>query len=131
MTWFSNLKIGNKLMLAFTLVACIAAIVGWVGFSAVTTASARANSMYNDQLLPIRELGDAYSSFLTVRIEIRSMMAVKDRARRQPFVQTIEAAAAETNRHIETYSKLGLSADEKTALQQLRTILDRYDQARK
>ena len=45
MTWFRNLKIGVKLLMGFSLVALVAAWIGWIGLTKVQQANATTQTM--------------------------------------------------------------------------------------
>ncbi len=56
MQWFYRLKLGTKLILAFVLVAVIAAAIGYIGNHSVGRVNDLMTSMYKDRLLPIKDI---------------------------------------------------------------------------
>src|SRR4029077_16289886 len=114
--WFSDLKIGTKLLAGFFAVALIAGLIGGVGLSGINELNASAATTYTEQLVPIRDLGYANAAFLIARTEIRSMMGTKDRSKRAEFVSTIDAETRKTEAYIATYSKTSMVKEEQETL---------------
>src|SRR5262245_23928615 len=88
--WFYDLKIATKLLASFTLVALITGIVGWVGLSGAAKMNEAIADTYNNQLVPIRELGYSMQSLLLARSRMFEMLATKDRTRRQTLAAGVE-----------------------------------------
>ena len=62
---FKNLKIAQKLILCFLLIAIIMGVVGFIGISEIRKINANSNSMYEDNLIHLREVGELKENFLT------------------------------------------------------------------
>ena len=99
---FYDLKIGTKLLSQLCRGAghCGAHRLGW-GAGADIGIGTRSASLYYDKLVvPIRDLGYANAAFLTARTEIRSMLGVKDKAKRKEFVAIIDSETKKTEAYI-------------------------------
>ena len=59
MKWFNNMKVMSKLMLGFSIVAMITAIVGGVGLYNMSRINSMANDMYENELKGISYLKEA------------------------------------------------------------------------
>ncbi|MDG9922110.1 MULTISPECIES: MCP four helix bundle domain-containing protein [unclassified Pseudomonas] len=57
MQWFINLKLGVKLTITFVLVALVSVVVGLFGIVNLNKVDDMMTSMFNDRLVPIRDLG--------------------------------------------------------------------------
>ena len=55
---FNNMKLATKLILAFLVVATIAAIIGFIGTRSVNTINDMMSDIYANQLVPISDMGD-------------------------------------------------------------------------
>jgi len=127
--WFHDLKISAKLLSGFILVAAIAGFIGWVGLSGMSEMNSRSAEMYTDGLVSIRDLGEVNDAFMSVRIDIRSLMGAKDKARRGEYVPAIDAAISKVETHVEAYSKSKLSKEEQETLAKFRAAFDQYKKA--
>ncbi|MDO9618677.1 MAG: methyl-accepting chemotaxis protein [Pseudomonas sp.] len=58
MQWFMNLKLATKLIMAFLIVAAIAATIGFVGNRSVNTVNDMMTDIYANQLVPIHDVGN-------------------------------------------------------------------------
>ena len=59
MKWFSNLKVGTKLISAFIVVSLITAVVGYIGIRNMGTINDMADDMYLKELLGISYIKEA------------------------------------------------------------------------
>ncbi len=57
MKWFNQLKLATKLIVAFLIVALIAAAIGFTGNYSVSRVNDMMTSMYKDRLVPISDIG--------------------------------------------------------------------------
>ncbi|MGB4073944.1 methyl-accepting chemotaxis protein [Pseudomonas sp.] len=57
MQWFINMKLATKLIMAFLIVATIAAIIGFVGNRSINTVNNMMTDIYFNQLVPIADIG--------------------------------------------------------------------------
>ena len=54
MKWFYDMKIGNRLLAAFIIVAAITAIVGYTGFANLSKIAGLASESYTRETLGVR-----------------------------------------------------------------------------
>lgn len=130
MQWFYNLKIASKLLLSFAVVALFAAIIGWVGVSAVSRLDAAATDMYVNQLIPIRDLSYANAGLLAARADVRSMLMSSNMTEREKYMASIEKYAKETEERLASYSKSVLTADEQQILRKFRDAYESHVRVR-
>jgi len=128
--WFSDLKIGTKLLASFILVAAIAGLIGWVGLSGVSKFSANSASMYADQLIPIRDLGYANTAFLIAETDVRSMLLTKQPSERQKLADSVLVETKQVDGYIASYEKTMLSKDQQETLPKFKAAWEQYQTVR-
>ncbi len=74
MKWLNDLKINNKLMLAFGLVCVIATVIGYVGFTETNNMAAASQVMYEKQAYPIGVLANMDDRFQRIRVNTRDIL---------------------------------------------------------
>jgi methyl-accepting chemotaxis protein len=116
MKWLNDKHVRTKLMVSFVLVAAIAGIIGWVGYSSVKELEARSETIYADRLVPIRDLGYANAAFLLTRTEVWQMMGTNDKAKRREHIAVIEAETKKMDGYLEAYAKTVLVKEEQETL---------------
>ena len=131
MKWFSDLKIGTKLLASFILVAAIAGLIGWVGLSGVSKFSANSASMYADQLIPIRDLGYANTAFLIAETDVRSMLLTKQPSERQKLADSVLVETKQVDGYIASYEKTMLSKDQQETLPKFKSAWEQYQTVRR
>jgi len=65
-----NLKISTKIILGFSLVIILAILIGGIGYFSLGNINSSMQSMYNNNLLPIRYLGEVRRELLTIRGDV-------------------------------------------------------------
>jgi len=78
MNWFLNLKIANKLIVAFLCVAVIAALVGAVGVLNLSNLAERDTELYEKYAVPMGQMGDMREAYQKGRVNIRDAILSKD-----------------------------------------------------
>ncbi|PKM76382.1 MAG: hypothetical protein CVU90_12765 [Firmicutes bacterium HGW-Firmicutes-15] len=67
MKWFNNIRTMNKLIISFTIVSLLLALVGYVGWSSMKTTNDGMTTIYQERLIPMDQLGKANVSLLSIR----------------------------------------------------------------
>jgi methyl-accepting chemotaxis protein len=70
MKWFNNLKVRNKVMLASFMFVIMIAVIAAQGIRSMQHATENFNSLYNDRLIPIRQLNRMLLDLLQIRINM-------------------------------------------------------------
>lgn len=78
MKWFQNLKIANKLIIAFLCVAVIAGLVGTVGIFNLSSLSQADVELYEKYTIPMGEMGDIREAYQKGRVSFRDILLTKD-----------------------------------------------------
>src|SRR5579872_3534454 len=116
MKWFYDMKIGLKLQFSFILVAAIAGIIGWIGFSHVGRMQEATSALYSRRLLPVLDLTYADFAFAAQRIDQRQMLITNDRNQRRDLAADIDAQTTVINQRLDAYSKMCTRKEEQELL---------------
>ncbi|QOY85073.1 MCP four helix bundle domain-containing protein [Paludibaculum fermentans] len=116
MKWLNDKHVRTKLMISFVIVAAIAGLIGWVGYSGLKEIEARSETIYADRLVPIRDLGYANASFLLTRTELWQMLGTTDKAQRREHAAVIETETKKIESYLEGYAKTVLVQEEQETL---------------
>ena len=116
MQWFYNMKIAKKLILSFCLMAFVAAFIGWVGYTGIVEIKKNEETMYNDRLIPVVDLGNAHINFLMMRVNMVRMMVTKDPKEREKCFNTVETKQAIVEQLMEKNSKTQITPEAKEQL---------------
>ncbi|MBI3682760.1 MAG: MCP four helix bundle domain-containing protein [Acidobacteria bacterium] len=106
MKWFYDLKIGTKLLCSFVLVALIAGVIGWAGYSGVSRTNEIVDAMYSARLVPIRDLAYVNTALDRTRMTVLAMMATKNLAERQKWAAEGDAQIKKVGETIEAFTKV-------------------------
>ena len=126
MQWFYNYKIGKKLQLSFFMVAIITAIVGYVGYSGIKTIWENQIEMYNQRLVPIKDLGYANTAFFSTRTNARILLTAKTDAERIKLVNSIRRETIQIDSLVAKYEKTDLVQEQKDNLNKFKDYWRRY-----
>jgi methyl-accepting chemotaxis protein len=78
MNWFSNLRVGTKLITGFLVVAAIAAVIGTMGIIKIRQIDAADTKLYERMTVPLGDLAYMSVSFQRVRINLRDFVELND-----------------------------------------------------
>ncbi len=112
MNWFYDLKLKKKLLGSFFLMALISGVIGLAGYSGLTTVSENSESLYNNRVIPITQLGTASESFLLVRVNLLYAMVSTEKTRVQDYLIKSKKEAQIVDNIFEKYQKADLTKEE-------------------
>jgi methyl-accepting chemotaxis protein len=125
MKWFKNLKLTVKLMLGFTVVAIIAAAIGFIGFYNV-------GQLESESLVAVDNLLSAAEDFTRINalenLLISPEIKISDRASSLDLISELET---EMHHHLEIYSELNLSDSSKEKFNNVEKKIESYMTAHK
>ena len=78
MNWFLNLKIANKLIVAFLSVAVIAGLVGTVGVFNLSNLAQEDTDLYESFTVPVGQMGNISEAYQKGRVAFRDALSSKD-----------------------------------------------------
>ena len=128
---FKNLKIAQKLIFGFLLISFIMGIVGFIGISEISKINANSTSMYEDNLIHLRRVGELKENFLQIHSDLISLLTTKDVAKKQEIETEIEKLTNEDMVISEEFKNTNATGEEKDQLTKFIKLHEEYMMARK
>ncbi|MBX4270891.1 methyl-accepting chemotaxis protein [Clostridium estertheticum] len=91
MKWFSNLKMIQKLLSAFLLVAMFIGLIGFTGTSSMRNINTNVNNIYNNDLIAIKDISRIITNAVQIKADEVSIIDYRNRNN----LQTIKASIAD------------------------------------
>ena len=127
MEWFKNLKIAQKLILSFSIVAILIAIVGFMGIYNMNTINSNAVNMHDYNLETVKNLTTIKQNFAEVRINLITMVYQRTTSEMNVSIKKdINESLARNTELIETYEKTLLSESDKELFSNLKENLQQF-----
>ncbi len=104
MKWFYDLKVRVKLLVSFIVVACLAALVGYVGITDLRDVSAADTRLYENMTLPIATLTTMATDFQQIRVSFRDAILARNPAEQEKYsagLKDFEAKIEKANAEFE------------------------------
>ncbi len=105
MRLLSNIKIGIRLVLAFLLVAILAATVGTIGISALGSLQKQSEGLFHDYGMSQGLIGQIAINFQNVRVATRDMILETDKAKLDEYSQKIKDWSSQNNELMAEFKK--------------------------
>lgn len=130
MKWFNNLKIAQKLMSCFIILALLIGIVGVIGMLSTSKLNTSVNSMYSFGLKGTNELREVESNTLKIKADMLLMMDSKNREKLQSVLDDINKLKDKDNNIIEDYKKIIVNEEDTQLFTQFQNDLTSWRDAR-
>lgn len=112
MKWFRNLKIGSKLLFAFTMVALLAAFVGAVGIGNLHYIQQQQMASQQKYTAPMQITGALSVDFQKIRILMRDMIIAQDIAEIQKIEGQVKEYRADMDQQMDLfYATIDVTSD--------------------
>lgn len=129
MNFFKNLRISQKLLSCFILVAVLIGVVGYIGISEMQKINLRGNNMYEINLLGVNHLRNLKENLLKIQVDMLRLLYERDIIRIGSLEKEIDLIDNENDQLIADYKKTGLT--NKELYTQFENLLNEYESARK
>lgn len=130
MNFFKKLKISEKLILSFMVVALFMGAIGLTGVLSMQKIGNNAISMYNNNLLPIVQIKTTRENLLEIEKITLNILNPAQRDKIQEKQAKIDELANEDNKLLEEYKKQISSDEEKQSFASLEKELEIYRSSR-
>ncbi|MCX7921991.1 MAG: methyl-accepting chemotaxis protein [Clostridia bacterium] len=130
MQWFRNLKIKAKLLTCFIVVALFTGLVGAIGISNMYTINSRADSMYNENFVPVRELSVVEKNLQLIRVNYYLMLYEEDISKYQQRLDEINAWSQQNDEILTRFGESFQSKDEEDLYNEVEKALVPYKEIR-
>ncbi len=87
MSWFNNLKIGKKLIIAFLVIAAVVAAVGIAGMSSNKNIGSADERLYKNVTIPISLAGDMAYVCNRIRVKLRDVIIAEKTSDSKQYVK--------------------------------------------
>jgi methyl-accepting chemotaxis protein len=111
--WFNNLKIKSKILLSLIVAAVVSVVIGVVGYYSLSNSIEGTTSMYEDRLVPIRDLGYLNAAILTQRGDIRTVGVSEKIEDRQKSISLVDIQINKADSLFAVYFAKSLNESEK------------------
>lgn len=109
---FKDLKIGQKLGIAFTITILITFTIGFIGIKNLSDLSKVNSENYNDNTIALKKTGEIAEQFQGIRVYARDIILEKDKNIRSTYVNEIEKGFEVIEDNLEQIKFSGGSAKE-------------------
>ncbi|MGB3100272.1 MAG: methyl-accepting chemotaxis protein, partial [Psychrobacillus psychrotolerans] len=116
-----------KLVVASLVMSIIIGIVGTTGLTNLNELKIQLDVMYQEQVLPIANLGNTETLFQKLRVNVRELEFMADTLEEEKEEENlINSIREEIDHNLETYEKGAISEKEQEILDRLHIALDSY-----
>ena len=119
----NNLKTSVRLIGSFLIIALITGIVGSMGISYIQQIDDAAMGLYQNQTVPLSQLGDIATAFQEIRLNLREIILAKTPEERQKYADSIKQLSADLDQASVEYEKLIVSKE-------MQDLYDTYTKSR-
>lgn len=121
-----NTKIRTKLLAAFGITALIAAIIGYFNYSSIVEISANSHSIYEDRLIPIKDLGEMRVLAQKIRVETRQLMLAQSAEEHHQIVNNMKEFGGQMEKLFYDFSKTNLIESEQELVPKFKESWENY-----
>ncbi|BDU72219.1 methyl-accepting chemotaxis protein [Mesoterricola silvestris] len=131
MTWYRNLKLATQLILAFTLVALVAVLVGLRGLGNTRTVAGMMKEMYDNNLISVSLVGKARSAGVMYARLVNNYYVAPDAEHRRTVGEGLAAAQANLFERIKEERATRMAPEEVALWASFDKIWGPYEEANK
>lgn len=127
MSWFQNLKVGQKIAVAFGTVLCLLVIVSGVSLKAANTMRAEASSLYNDSVIGSASMGKISQLVTEKRLIQLRWYAEVDAGKKSDGAEKLAELRGQLKDAMGVYDKSITQADDRKMFDDLKSKVESYD----
>ncbi len=127
MSWFYNLKVATKLLIAFSMVAVITAVIAYMGISNLKSVSDSDDILYEKNTVPISQLAVVSESFQRARTNIVEALYTIDTERRDDQIKRLKDRDADISKNLSLYEKTIMTEQGRQDFAKLQSAIKIYD----
>ncbi len=129
MKWFRNLKIANKLLAGFLVVAIVAVVAGTVGVVNVIHISRNGDLLYTQNTLGLNYAGDAAIVFMQIRYNSLKLLYTQEQSAKEDLAAQLEENFAQMDELLAQCHATIVSPESKAQLEEIQANYDQYKPA--
>lgn len=127
MKWFNNMKMRQKLISCFVLIALLIAAVGFIGFSNMGKINSNAVSMHNNNLMSIKSLMSVKQYLSDIRANLLKLIYVEESSQNKQLEDEMAQSSNNINQAVQQFDKQELSAEEQDLYAKFKVELNDYN----
>lgn len=127
MKWFYDMKIGRKLLIAFLVVALIAAVIGTLGIINMKNIDEDYTDLYENYGVATGDIGKAAIDFQDIRATVRDIVLSKDANEVKAYIKNIEERHATMEQSLKDFEKSIKTDQTRKVYNDLSSSLDQYN----
>ncbi|MFS0726168.1 methyl-accepting chemotaxis protein [Paenibacillus sp. 1P07SE] len=127
MRWLYNLRTGVKLISAFLIISVMMAFVGMFGVLNMGKLNESLDIMYEDNLIPVKELLQAQSKFIEMRVVIRDSLLAETADERNRLAERFDELSDAVEEHIAVFRTTTLSEANREAIAPFESNWEAYN----
>jgi methyl-accepting chemotaxis protein len=128
MKWFYDMKIASKLICFSLLMAIIAAMVGYVGITQLTTLKTADTAMYEDNVLPLGKAAQTAKNLQKLRVMVRDSILAETKEEREKQYSKVRDTIAEIEAMLKDYESSIRSNEDKENYAVLAPSIKKYSE---
>ena len=126
MNWLNNVSVKVKVFILMIIALIAVSLVAGSGYHFLKQSNERADEMYGDRLLPVKQLNENRSFARAIEGDILALMLAKDPALRKDLADDIGRRAAAFDKNFQDYKATKLDPFEAEAVPKLEAALQKY-----
>ncbi len=127
MSWFQNLKVGQKIAVAFGTVLCLLVVVAGVSLRSAALMRAEAASLYNDSVIGSASMGKISQLVTEKRLIQLRWYAEVDAGKKSDGAEKLAELRGQLKEATAVYDKSITQADDRAMFDELTQALEEYD----
>ena len=127
MQWFYDLKIRAKLILSFGLLALIASVIGYFGYTGIGDVKLNQDALYGDSFTMISQLSETGEMVLTARGNLLAALNAPTDELKQKYLATLDDLCPKVDAFVEKFSHENLDKEEQTLFPQFKDAWSKYN----
>lgn len=127
MNWYLNLKIANKLIIAFLCVAVVTGIVGIVGIINLYNLAREDTMLFEYYTVPIEQMGNVTEAYQRSRVNVREVILDRNPAHQADNMSKTTARIGEMKEETEKISKTLISEEGQKLQKALVGVINDYE----
>lgn len=126
MDWIKNLKISQKLLVLIVTSLFFVIVVGICGFYYTNAANKNVASLYNDRLIPIRDLSQMSINSNTSNADLLAMLLSDTTQKKKKYYADLTGRGSDNSKLLKAYETSALVKEEKEVLPKMEAARDAY-----
>jgi len=127
MNWFTNRKIGTKIITGFLLVAVIAGVIGLVGINGISTIARLDDDMYHKMASPLRNMVLITESFQRLRGNVKDIILAETAAEIDDYESRIKDRFKEFDENLDIYEDTLFTEEGAKLVKEVKDLRAQYE----